>query len=245
MITPPSESDLLKIPPIPLNSFKFNDFPEVTPFSALNLIKKEPQLLDRILREDKYLVLRRKTWLVPEVTDKTRKQYAYRYRKEILELREEVIRRGIDPINVLVINGEIATKHEGFVTPYLAGVKLREEKYLVSESVGMTGADLFAYRASDFGSGAFLAGLVLGIEEIKKGESKPSTCLVEDEAQEGVCQNRHGISQALGYLYESGGHFGKAFVAAPLMAEYQIEEAEKKGVGVITFNEKGEIIFRE
>jgi len=29
------------------------------------------------------------------------------------------------------------------------------------------------------------------------------------------------------------------------MAEYQIEEAEKKGVGVITFNEKGEIIFRE
>jgi hypothetical protein len=60
-----------------------------------------------------------------------------------------------------------------------------------------------------------------------------------------VCQNRHGISQALGYLYESGGYFGKAFVAAPLMAEYQIEKAEKKGVGVITFNEKGEIIFRE
>ena len=91
-------------------------FPEVTPFSALNLIKKEPQLLDRILREDKYLVFRRKTWLVPGVTDKTRKQYAYRYRKEILELREEVIRRGIDPINVLVINGEITTKREGFVT---------------------------------------------------------------------------------------------------------------------------------
>jgi len=244
LITPCKEEGLLTIPQAPLGFVRIEDIPEVfSSLPALDLMKKDRKLLDKVLKEDKYIVFKNSR-KCEYCSERTKRQYYRRYREEILDLRREAVKRGIDPLNVLVVDGKLSLEHEGFLTPYLAGVKLRERKYLVSgTSLGIAGGDLFAYRAEDFGSGAFLAGLIVGIEEIEKGTSEPSTCIIEDEAQVRVCDSHHGINQVAGYLLGSREYFRKGFVTAPLMAEYQIKEAEKRGVGVITFNEEGEIIF--
>ena len=262
LIVPSPEEEILKLPPVPLGLIKLNDIPDTYSFlPAMGLLKKEERLLDKILGEDKYIVFMNSRWWVdyqrqiayPRTpydylwSEKVIEQHNRNYREEVANLRKEVVRRGIDPLNVLVVDGAIDKETEGFLTPYLAGVKLREKNYLVSEhSFGISsGADLFAYRAKKFGGGAFMAGLIMGIEEIEEGASEPSACVIEIEAQKRICHSRHGIAQAIDYVIGAGGYFGKGFVAAPLADEYQIKEAEKRGVGIVSFDENGEIIFRD
>jgi hypothetical protein len=184
------------------------------------------------------------------ISDYYRDNIIAQYRRNVLDIRQEAKRRGIDPVDILVVDGRITRTTEGFLTPYLAGVKLRENNYLVAGcrfagSSFHPNGELFAYRGKDFGSGAFLIGLVGGLEEIKSGESEPINAVVEDEAQERICHSNHGICQVQRYVAGSAGFFGKGYVAAPLADESQIREAINGGVGIITFNKNGDIVFHD
>jgi len=106
-------------------------------------------------------------------------------------------------------------------------------------------ADFFAYRARDFGCDAFLLEVIIGAKRITEGKSEESAALIEAEAQYRILESRHGVEQVKKYLKYCRGYFGKGFVSASLAADYQINAAVSEGIGVITFNKEGNIIFRD
>jgi hypothetical protein len=59
LITPRGEEGLLTIPQMPLGFVRIEDIPEVfSSLPALDLMKKDRKLLDKVLKEDKYIVFK-------------------------------------------------------------------------------------------------------------------------------------------------------------------------------------------
>ncbi|MEM0202757.1 MAG: hypothetical protein QXO16_01355 [Archaeoglobaceae archaeon] len=247
ILIPPSEGDILSLPPIPLKCFKKDHFDlrleeRYPTISGYELLKKDEETFKKLLFEEKYIMFREFP-TYGHVSDRTRRIYIKRFVNDIFSQVNEAVKRGIDPWNILLILGKFNPRSEGFVMPYIAGVEFRKRGYIFSENcVENPGCDYFAIRLENAKKGAFLIGLIFGIEELEEGDLTASCCIVEDEAQYRILENEHGLSQALRYLYDSA-HFGKAFVTAPLAADYQIKTVKEAGVGIVTFDEDGKVIF--
>jgi len=226
VIIPPREDDLLGCPPVPLRRLKIKDLKDYPPIKGLPLY--DWKILSAITREEKYIILRSLSY------------------SEIREYLTKINEISLKPISVLVapIPEEIKPEWESCFDEYLAGIIFRNKGYLVTyQNFGIiSGPDFFAYRAGTFGEGAFLLEILLG-KRLREGRSEESTCLIEAEAQYRILDAKHGIAQALGYLFNSGGYIGQAYVSASQAAEYQVREAIKQGCGMITYNEKGDILY--
>lgn len=200
------------------------------------------KLVRHLLNEDKYIILapysqymqRRKEWI----------------RSVIAGVYEEIIEYDISPYDVLLIPFE--TYDPGCETSfdeYLSGVVLRQKGYIVSTSLiglwpGSTGADIHGFSFIELKEGAFLIELLLG-KRLKEGRGEASACIVEVEAKNRVLDKKHGLNQLIGYMYDRYGCYGKGFVAASFMEDYQIEEILKNDYGVITYDADGNIIFED
>jgi hypothetical protein len=220
----------------------------------LERVREDPQLLGSLLQEEKgwkYV-----KFLPPAremdpggYSSSTFKGHVHGVFKAFSDFLDLCKSKGVESSDVLVVFQD-PLKDEAFYQ-YLAGVMLRRQNYLVTEralGVGLL-ADIYAYRAEEFSNGAFLLELSLGLGEIGEGGSnEASAALVEAEstAERGADQNTgpkgHGIGQALRYLEESRGRFGKGFVSAPFVP--RLAESEKR-VGVVTFDKDGGVLFKD
>lgn len=238
ILLPPSEEDVLKCPPIFLRILRREDYTSYPLPEGLPHLFLKNELLDKIIGRDKYVFLAK---------------FGAIDASKILELYRKSRSLGIDPLDVLVVEVDINPERESSFDEYLAGVVLRSQGYLVSSislwqssvSTCPSAADLFAYKAKDFGCGAFLLEIAIGAKRITGGKSEEASALVEAEAQSRILGARHGLDQVKGYLRDCRGYFGKGFVSASLAADYQIKAVVSKGIGIITFNEDGDIIFRD
>lgn len=240
ILIPPREEDVLRCPPIFLRALRREDYTSypILLSKGLPYSFSKDELLSKIVEQDKYIYLAKSGSMNPA---------------KILDLYRRSVSLDVDPSDVLVIEVDIDPEAESSFDEYLAGVVLRNQGYLVSSislwqssiSTWPSAADLFAYRARDFGCGAFLLEIAIGAKKIIGGKSEEASALVEAEAQRRILGARHGLDQVKRYLRECQGYFGKGFVSASLAADYQIEAVVSKGIGIITFNEDGDIVFRD
>ncbi len=223
---PPREEDLVVCPPVPLRELSPRDVVKSPMPTAWPT--HDWELLRRLLTGEKYVLLR-------DVRD-------------VRSLLERVKSAGIEPTDVLVapVLSDFRPDWEPGFLVYLAGLALRSRGYLVAgEGPGplrFFGPDLCAFRTSQFCEGAFLLELLLG-KKLKKGYSEESACVIEVEAQRRILDSKHGVAQALKYVNWSEGRLGKAFVAGAFLEAYQIEEAVRRGCGVISLSPDGDIVF--
>ncbi|MHC1628111.1 MAG: hypothetical protein ACXQTI_04685 [Candidatus Nezhaarchaeales archaeon] len=231
ILIPPREEDVLSCPPVFLRIAKWEEFSPSSKPEGLSYLFSREEPFDVIIEQDKYIYLAGLRSIGPT---------------EIKELYRESLRLGIDPLNVMVVEVNINPKVKSPFDEYLAGVVLRNQRYLVTRfSFWGFGPDLYAYRASTFGDGAFLLEIGIGAKKLRKGLSEETVALIEAEAQARILEKDYGINLVDKYLNESEGYFGKGFISASLAADYQIEGVTLHGFGIITFDEEGNIIFKD
>jgi len=238
ILLPPSERDVLGCPPIFLRMLKRVNYTSYPLPEGLPYLFSKDELLDKIIGQDKYVFLAK---------------FGAIDAAKILELYRKSKSLGVDPLDVLVVEVDINPERESSFDEYLAGVVLRNQGYLVSSislwqssvSICPSAADIFAYRAKDFSCGVFLLEIAIGAKKITGGKSEEAAALVEAEAQHRILGARHGLDQVKRYLRECQGYFGKGFVSASLAADYQIKAVVSEGIGIITFNEDGDVVFRD
>ncbi|MDG7043395.1 MAG: hypothetical protein JRM98_04675 [Nitrososphaerota archaeon] len=214
-------------------------------YTPLDFYRKNKEKLESLVKGTKYIkVINVHRLAAGHYADSTIRRSVRESFKSINGLVEESFRAGVSPSDVLVVTADLQSDENFYA--YLAGVALRRLNYLVTErSLGVGSlADLFAYRAKGFERGSFLLELSMGLRDIgSKGENEESAALVEAEPEERVHdRTKHGIGQALRYLRESTGHYDRAFVSGPLAVDLIGQE---KDVGVITFDDEGEIRFQD
>jgi len=230
-------------------TYRFVKNPSIATFLDLN-----GDLTKKLLEKEKYIKILEKPYYsdygyLRSSTLRHREKEFQGMVKEVLKMCKE---SNIEPSNVLIYvltageNGSIYYPDESFYE-YLAGVVFREKGYLVSRinfSRYPMGPDFFAFRPSDLSRGAFWLEICLKLTEINQPQSEEgSTVIIEAEDTPNETRSygeKAGVGQALKYL--GPGYFDKAFVIGPLAQD--LCETEKRA-GIITFDEKGKIYFKD
>jgi hypothetical protein len=216
-------------------------------YSPLEQVKKDRNLVSSIVSAGpKYIKF------LPPINEMDPKGYAASTFRDhvrgVFREYEEFLQewsKSMDPSSVLVLFQDPLQDEEFY--QYLAGATLRGRNYLVSESPlgpGLT-ADIYGFRGQGFSNGAFLWEVALGIGDISEGgDNAPSAALVEAEPTPERTRDgsSSGIGQALKYLNQANGRYGKAFVSGPLVPDLAERESS---VGVITFDQEGRIRFKD